>query len=181
MRLTINIEKRYAYVIIGLLAIGVIAFVVNAALPVPNPGHPVDSVAGAAINCLDDESAGGQIYENYCKQIDTWFSNVGGTFSESEKERAVALSSWSLISRYVAGDANVCYSNILSTEQGKPGKVPQTECAAGFKPIFKHYSRCDDDWNPIAVPETPGQEEDYYGNIQAVIPNCDVWFELCCK
>jgi len=49
MKLVLNIEKKYAYLIIGLLIILTGVLIVNASIPAtPNPGHDVYSVAGAA-------------------------------------------------------------------------------------------------------------------------------------
>ena len=47
MKLILNIKKRYAYAIIGLLVLAVGVFVVNALTPgvAPNPGHLITEVA----------------------------------------------------------------------------------------------------------------------------------------
>jgi len=47
MKVTINLEKKYAYVIIGLLILATGILVVNALVPgvAPNPGHLISEVA----------------------------------------------------------------------------------------------------------------------------------------
>jgi hypothetical protein len=47
MKVMINIKKRYAYAIIGLLVLSAGVFIVNALTPgvAPNPGHLIDNVA----------------------------------------------------------------------------------------------------------------------------------------
>lgn len=56
MKLVLNIEKRYAYLVIGLLIILVGIFIVNALTPgqIPNPGHSVSEL-GIPNPCLNGQ------------------------------------------------------------------------------------------------------------------------------
>jgi hypothetical protein len=78
MKVTLNIEKRYAYAIMGLLIIVGGFFIVNAALnvPTPNPGHDVTSVVGAAISCYAENDGGLTYSKSKCGQVSGWSNEL---------------------------------------------------------------------------------------------------------
>ena len=56
MKVTINLEKRYAYIIIGLLVFSAGILLVNALTPgeIPNPGHNIQRI-GPPADCEDGQ------------------------------------------------------------------------------------------------------------------------------
>ena len=56
MKVTINLKKRYAYIIIGLFVLATGIFVVNALTPgvAPNPGHVINEIA-PPVGCADGQ------------------------------------------------------------------------------------------------------------------------------
>ena len=67
MKIEVNLEKRYAYLIIGLLILVFGFFVVNALTPgvAPNPGHIIDNVAPPS------ECADGQVLQ-FTDSVNGW-------------------------------------------------------------------------------------------------------------
>lgn len=161
MRLTLNIEKRYAYAIMGLLVIVGGAFIVNG-LPfitegtIPNPGHDIQAImppspcTGNQVLAWNDGDNNG-IGKWYCKNDITyrvgdplgtpasWTCTIkdSGEFTPSTAE--VTCSSGTMISGGCESDSSGGQQDLLSTYPINNGWSCMT---SEFERAVKAYVYC---------------------------------------
>jgi hypothetical protein len=154
----INIEKRYAYAIIGLLVLSAGIFIVNALTPgvAPNPGHLIDSVAppsgcgdGQVLQFIDITNGWGCVDMSMaCSTCDPYFINVGetgdsianDTIDDSELENYVegAQSRCNNTFRYLRGDGSCFTATDIISEINCPcGTCWETQ--GYFYPVSDPY------------------------------------------